>query len=337
MTKVKVKKILLIGLGSIGQRHARLLKESIPEIDLVALTSKNNLQLESTIDHFVENLEEAIALNPQAAIICNPASEHISTAIPLAKKGIHLLIEKPLSNQWQDTSKLLEIVEDRNLKVIVGYNLRFLESMQFFKKEISKKTLGKIYSIRSEVGQDLQTWRPGTDYRSSVSANRNLGGGVLLELSHEIDYLTWIFGRVDWVFGFTARVSKLKIDVEDLAQVLMKFVPSTNQPNLIVNLTLDFIRKDRKRQCSVVGEKGTLIWDGISNEVNLYKDGLWRNMFKQDPDPDLSYKTELGHFIDCIESNKSPVSSLPSAIECLKIIDSINKSSQKNKSFLVKY
>ena len=110
MTRVKVKKILLIGLGSIGQRHARLLKESFPEIDLVALTSKNNLQLESTIDHFVENLEEAIALNPQAAIICNPASKHISTAIPLAKKGIHLLIEKPLSNQWQDTSKLLEIV-----------------------------------------------------------------------------------------------------------------------------------------------------------------------------------------------------------------------------------
>ena len=74
-------------------------------------------------------------MNPQAAIICNPASEHLSTAIPLAKKGIHLLIEKPVSNKLQQTNKLLRIVEERNLKVLIGYNLRFLESMQIFKKD----------------------------------------------------------------------------------------------------------------------------------------------------------------------------------------------------------
>ncbi|MDB3994438.1 Gfo/Idh/MocA family oxidoreductase [Gammaproteobacteria bacterium] len=336
MIKKKVQKILLIGLGSIGQRHARLLKELFPEIDLIALTSKKEHHLQSGIDYLVNNLEEAIAMNPQAAIICNPASEHLSTAIPLAKKGIHLLIEKPVSNKLQHTNKLLKIVEEKKIKVLIGYNLRFLESMQIFKNEISKKNLGTIYSIRSEVGQDLQTWRPGSDYKDAVSAKKKLGGGVLLELSHEIDYLTWIFGRIDWVYGYIDQVSKLKIDVEDLAQVLLKFTPNSHH-NLVANVTLDFIRKDRSRNCTVIGEKGTLMWDGILNEVNLYKNGSWNNIYRLKLDPDSSYKAELNHFIDCIERNRPPVSSLSSAIECLKIIDNIVKSSLKKESILVNY
>ena len=139
---------------------------------------------------------------------------------------------------------------------MTGYNLRFSPSLMYFNELIKKNIVGQILSVRCEVGQYLPEWRPNKDYRKTVSANFHLGGGVLLELSHEIDYLRWIFGEVDWVRATLAQQSSLVFDVEDSAHLTLGFLPNENGRQLIGTLNLDFIRHDQTRACIAIGEKG---------------------------------------------------------------------------------
>jgi len=150
---------------------------------------------EPGIDHCVTSLDDALRFHPQAAVIANPASHHLDLAMPLAQAGVHLLVEKPVSSSTHRVSELIEVCRVRGITLMTGYNLRFLPSLKRFRELLEEKRVGRVLSVRAEIGQFLPSWRPGFDYRQSVSARATLGGGVLLELSHEIDYLRWLFGR----------------------------------------------------------------------------------------------------------------------------------------------
>ena len=156
------------------------------------------------IDRCVSSIHEALLCRPDAAVIASPAPCHIETATPLAKAGVHLLVEKPISSSTAGVSALIEICRAQGVVLMTGYNLRFLACMQRFKELLSENRAGRILSVRAEVGQYLPSWRPDSDYRRQVSAQAALGGGALLELSHEIDYLRWLFGEVSWVSADTA-------------------------------------------------------------------------------------------------------------------------------------
>ena len=332
MTKSKVTTALIVGLGSIGKRHLRLLKEINPQLKIIALTRKALKKSNNNIDNYVSNIKEAISFNPEIAIISNPSSLHLKYSIPLVESGTHLLIEKPISASSKNVDKLIDLAKRKKIKLTVGYNLRFLKSLNFFRKRILDKTIGKIYSVRSEVGQHLRDWRPNSDYRQGVSAQRKLGGGVLLELSHEIDYLTWIFGSVKSVTGYINKLSDLEIDVEDLAHCFLSFKGIPSGQEVQATLNMDFIRKDPIRQCTVIGEKGTLNWDGIKNKVTIFNDKEgWKLIYGQEEDIDLSYRAQLIHFLDCVENDKEPMITGISAMETLKVIEAIKKSSKKKK------
>jgi predicted dehydrogenase len=333
-----LKTVLIVGLGSIGKRHLRILREISTDLNLVVLRRPESiLNDEPDADHIVTSLKDAIAHKPQAAIICNPSSQHLEISIALANEGVNLLIEKPISNSSKDIKILLDIANKNNLRIMVGYNLRFLDSLKFFKAEIEKNTLGDLFSVRAEVGQNLELWRPQTDYKKGSSARRSLGGGVLLELSHEIDYLHWIFGPIEWTFGFVDKVSNLEIDVEDISHVLMKFKDSKNYSNLVANLTLDFLSQDTRRSCLITAEKGSIQWDGIKSQVNIYRNGQWNCIFDSHNETDYSYKNELVHFIDCVENNKKPLISVNSSSEVIDIVESIKISSKTNRTVKVIY
>ena len=334
---MNLKSILIVGLGSIGLKHLRIAREIFPESRIAVLRHKETNEIPEGADEIFFNLSDAIQFQPQIAIICSPASTHIEISRALVKQGIHILIEKPISNEQKGLEELNCEAVENNCVLTVGYNLRFLSSLQKFKNLIDKNFVGDLYSVRSEVGQYLPSWRK-ADYRKTVSAQKILGGGALLELSHELDYMRWIFGEVESVQAQLSRQSQLDIDVEDTAHIILKFKENKNNTNLIASLNLDFIRHDKVRMCHAIGDKGSLRWNGLTGDVDLFKSDKsgWNNIYKNKADQDETYKNEWLHFIECINKKKSPNISFQDGIKVLDIVDAIKIASSTGRKVKVK-
>ena len=326
-----IKRLLIVGYGSIGKRHARLARNLFPYAKIIILRHKVSKRIKyQYADHCVTNLNDAIKFKPQIAVIANPASQHVNVAYPLAKLGVHLLIEKPISNSTRDVMKLVNICKLKKSILTVGYNLRFLESLNKFREILKKNKVGKILSIRSEVGSYFPSWRLESDYKKSVSAIKKLGGGVLLELSHDIDYLVWLFGNVKWVSSTIHRQSDLKIDTEDIAHITLCLSGKYKNKNIIANLNMDFCRHDSTRFCKVIGKLGTLHWNAIDGKIKLFKKGAkqWNTIYKNQVHRDSTYISEWKHFINCIKNNKKPIVTGKDGLKVIKIIEAIKKSSK---------
>ena len=321
------KKILIVGFGSIGKRHLSVIQESLPSAEKLVFKRSSPIIEQIPGISFTDKEENAISFRPEIAVIANPAPFHIEIATKLAKNGCHLLIEKPVAVLDGDAKPLMEVIRSTGIVCQVGYNLRYFQSLRKYKQLIDEGIIGKVHSIRCEVGQYLPSWRPESDYRKGVSALKFLGGGVLNELSHEIDYLQWIFGEINWVRGWSGKVSDLEIDVEDLASITMgiKHPSSTNES--IATLSLDFIRHDKTRYCTVIGSEGTLKWDGTDGSVLLFgRDSFgWQNIFSSSNEVEKSYHLQWQDFINCIENNTSPLVNLQVATQVVQIVSMIRR------------
>jgi predicted dehydrogenase len=194
-----------------------------------------------------------------------------------------------------------------------------------------------VLSVRAEAGQYLPSWRPGLDYRSVVSAHRELGGGVLLELSHELDYLRWLFGEVCWVQARLARQSALQIDVEDTVHMLLGFERRAGDSELTASLNIDFIRHDAVRQCTVIGEEGSLRWNARAGTVEFFQpgDAAWRGVFDRPEARDDTYIAVWKHLLECVETGAAPLVSGEDGLSVLRIIDAARESSQRNRTVTV--
>lgn len=327
-----ISRILIAGLGSIGTRHLGLARELKPDADIRVLRHQACDHTPEFADGCFSSLEQAVDFSPQLSVIANPAPFHMPVAIALAESGSHLLIEKPLAASLSDVPRLLDIAGQKNLVLLTGYNLRFLPSLRRFRRLVHEGMVGRVLSVRCEVGQFLPAWRPGSDYRKGVSARRDLGGGVLLELSHELDYLRWIFGDVRWVRASLSKQSALQIDVEDTAHLILGFASAQDPDQLVGTVTLDFIRQDTTRLCTVIGESGSLRWNGLTGVVEHFPagNGEWNEVFRHAQQRDDSYRAEWRHCLDCIESGHHPLISGEDGMAVLEIIEAAKSSAQKS-------
>lgn len=318
-----INRLLIVGLGSIGKRHLRLARKLLPYSKIAVLRHKFELTIPEEADYSFSKLSEALDFSPDLAVIANPANYHLSVALPLAKNGVHLLIEKPLSTTIKSATELLDSCKKTNALLSIGYNLRFLSSLQKFKSLLDAEQIGDVWSVRSEMGQFLPIWRTGSDYRKSVSAQLALGGGVLLELSHEIDYLRWIFGEVEWVQAVLAQQSDLEIDVEDTAHLILGFVAKKNKSQIIATLNLDFIRQDTVRSCTAVGKLGSLRWNGIDGTVELWISSRhgWQEVYKHQEERDQSYIEEWNNIITCIDQGGTPMITGEDGLKVMYVIE----------------
>lgn len=324
-------RVLIVGLGSIGKRHLRIARDLLPNADIRVLRHQRCNHIPEYSNGCFFNIEEALAFSPQISVVSNPAPFHIATAEILAAAGVHLLIEKPLSHSFTcSVAKLVKTCKENNVILAVGYNLRFLQSLQYFRKLIHEGNLGKILSVRCEVGQYLPSWRADKDYRQGVTANKNLGGGALLELSHEIDYLRWIFGEVEWVMSTLTRQSDLDIDVEDSAHLILGFAPYAKGRQLIGTLNLDLIRQDTTRSCVAIGENGTLRWDGLTGKVSVYREGAneWCTVYANQHQRDETYQAQWLHFLECVTGAAEPIISGNDGLKVLEIIQAARCSAE---------
>jgi predicted dehydrogenase len=323
-----INRILIVGLGSIGKRHLRLARELLPNADIRVLRHQPTGEVPEFSNGCFLRIDEAIAFAPQIAVIASPAPFHIAMAQALAEAGVHLLIEKPLSASLDGVTQLLETCHQQSTVLLTGYNLRFLPSLQRFRDLLSDGVIGKVLSVRCEIGQYLPSWRPDADYRKGVSARRDLGGGALLELSHEIDYLRWLFGEVDWVKAKLSHQSNLEIDVEDTALMILGFMPLGESKQLIGTVNLDFIRHDTTRLCIAIGERGSLRWNGLTGQVSAYMSGEkeWRELFHHQHQRDDSYLAEWKNFISCVTENITPLITGEDGLKVLEIIEAARSS-----------
>lgn len=300
-----IRRAIVVGLGSIGRRHLRLLRAALPGADIRVLRHSG---CDEAIEHAngcFSQLEEACNFAPDLAVIASPAPFHIATAAALAEAGAHLLVEKPVSDTCVGVPELIALCATRELVFQVGYNLRFLETLQRFRDEIAAGRVGKVYAVRCEIGQYLPAWRPDADYRTTVSAQKTLGGGVLLELSHELDLLRWVFGEVDWLSAWIGRQSELEIDVGDSAMLQIGFASGS-----VAQLGMDFLRHDTTRTCTALGSEGSLRWDGVAGRVECFDSeaGRWTELTRITPDRDASYRAQIAALLQAIAEGPGQMS-----------------------------
>lgn len=333
-----INRVLIVGLGSIGKRHLRLAREFLPHADIRVLRHQECASIPEHANGCFSSLDQAIDFVPQLAVIASPATFHMSAARSLAQAGVHLLVEKPLSATLDGVSQLLETCREQGAVLLTGYNLRFLPSLQRFRDLLNGNVIGRVLSVRCEIGQYLPSWRPDVDYRQGVSARRELGGGALLELSHELDYLRWIFGEVDWVKATLSRQSDLEIDVEDTAHLILGFEHMAEGHQLIGTVNLDFIRHDTARLCTAIGENGSLRWNGLTGEVEQFESGAigWRKIFHHQHQRDDSYLAEWRHLLDCVNEQKAPLITGEDGLQVLQIIDAARQASETGLKMQVK-
>ena len=320
-----IKNIGIIGLGSIGRRHLRLAREIRPELNIIAVRSGKGekVQEENLADTVLYSLGEAIDAGIQAAVIATPASCHIQKAIELMECGIHILIEKPLSNSLDNINELIRVNKQTNVVALVGYCLRYNSGAMQFHKMLNEKKTGQTLHVQVDCGSYLPDWRQGQDYRKSVSAISELGGGVLLELSHELDYIRWFFGDMKNVYANIHKSNTLDITVEDFVDMI--FISNQGFP---VSLHLDFNSQSIRRNCIARCSGGDLVWDTVHNKV------IWRpiagpeEVKAYENERDYIYMDQLKHFFDCIENNKSPLVSLFDGAAVLSLIKSAKKSNK---------
>jgi predicted dehydrogenase len=325
---IMVEKVLIAGLGSIGQRHLRLVRERLPDAEIMVLRHRASNDRPEYADRVTESMDEALAFAPQVAVIANPAPMHLAVAEALLDARCHMLIEKPMATEAAAAASFLKRLPESTLVCQVGYNLRFLPSLTEFRRLVNEGVAGRTLSIRAEIGQYLPDWRPGKDYRDSVSAKRELGGGVLLELSHEFDYLGWVFGDVEWVSAWASHVSDLELDVEDCAHLVMGFATRNQVGETVATLSMDLFRRDTLRTCTMIGSEGSLRWNPLAGSVELHKAGGsgWETVFTKAPERDQAYRAQLDHFLDCVRTGGKPLVDAAAGLRALDTVEAARRS-----------
>lgn len=310
-------KALVVGCGSIGRRHITHLIESSRVNRIIVYTQNKECAKGLDDEGKLGTVSSLDGIKADFAVIANETCKHIDTALQLADNDIHLFIEKPLSHNLDKVDTLQDQCEKKGIKIFIGYNLRFLGIMDYIKEQLEGKLLGDLYFAKIEVGQYLPLWRKGTDYRSSYSASRERGGGVALDLSHELDYMRHIFGGpVSWKV-MRSRTGILEMDAEDLFEGLYLY-----GNNFICNVHMDCLQEHAKRSIRIEGSKGSIFCDFIGKKLTV-SSGNGKTVINN---PDLfdlnnTYRKELDHFMDVVEKGTKPAVTLQDGIEVLKLIE----------------
>jgi predicted dehydrogenase len=287
-------RLLVAGFGSIGRRHVRAALELGHEVAVCRRAPSGDEGVPA-----FGSLAEAESWAADGVVVATPTALHLEALRWAVGGGIHAYVEKPLAASTAGVAGVLADADRRGLAVAVGYNLRFHPALEAIRRSVLDGRIGRLQSVRAEVGAYLADWHPDEDYRVSYAARRKLGGGALLTLSHELDYVRWIAGEVEAVDGIATRVGSLEIDVDDLAELMCR-----NVGGAVSSVHQDLLDRSYNRRCRWVGEAASIEW-AWGGAVRLLPDDalLW-----SDPSYDVAqtYYAALADFIAAAESGASP-------------------------------
>ena len=323
-------KFLIVGMGSIGRRHMRNLI-NLGERDIILLrTHRSTLPDDDLTSYPTETrLEEALSHKPDAVIVSNPTSLHLEVAIPAALAGCHLLLEKPISHSMDRVDELCQSVEIGDGKVLVGYQYRFHPGLQKVKDLLMDGVIGRPLSVRAHWGEYLPGWHPWEDYHLSYSARADLGGGVILTLSHPLDYLRWLFGDVSEVWAFSGTLGDLDLKIEDTAEIGLRF-----SSGVLGSVHLDYNQQPPNHYLKLIGTEGTLIWEYAHGGVKLFNsEGYeWRTIpLLENFERNDMFLNEMCHFISLIQDKEESFCSLLDGVRALELAIAAKQSAKQDK------
>ena len=327
-------KILMIGLGGIGQRHVRNLRALLgATAEIIAYRVRRQMHLVTPTmgadrDRNVENeymirtfssLEKALEERPDIAFICNPTSLHIPVALACAQANCDIFVEKPLSDSMQGIDQLIRAAEENKTVAMVGYQLRFHPCLRALADTVKSGVLGNLLAVRATVGEYLPNWHPYEDYRQMYAARADLGGGVVLSQIHEFDYLYSLFGVPKRIYALGGHWSDLDIDVEDTASVLMECC-SADHP-LPIQLHQDYVQSPPSRQCEVIGDHGRVVMDLHALSVSVFTRGNTTAQVQNFSgfERNQLFIDQVKHFLDCVKSRTKPVVDLHDGSQSLRM------------------
>ncbi len=290
---------LIVGLGSIGRRHARNWAAlGLGPVAVCRQTGTSQPEPLGINAQEFSNLDHAFAERPDVVIVTNPTSLHVQTACQAVQAGAHVFVEKPIGHALDGVADLLNEAKDRQKTIMVGYNLRFHPGLARLRELLQQGAVGRPVSARAEAGEYLPDWHPWEDYRASYSGRADLGGGALLTFSHELDSLCWVLGAPARVAAMATHASSLEIDTEDTADLVLQFPDGP-----LATVHVDYLRRPPSRSLEIVGEEGVLRWEYAENRVLRYAPDTrqWRveegdRRFQRND----MYLAELEHFARCV-------------------------------------
>lgn len=332
-------KVLLIGLGSAGQRHMRNLKKILGEnVEFMAYRVRklnrffddnlNVVEGQSVTEAYhireFDDLKPALDEKPDIAIISNPNSMHIECALEAARRGIDIFLEKPVSDTLEGVEELQKTAREKQIILYVGYQMRLHPCIKKFKRDIEKNRVGRIVSVNCHMGELITKMHKYEDYRRMNEAKKSTGGGVVLCQIHELDYLYWIFGSPKTVYSIGGKYSDLEIEVEDAATTLCKYEKDGYEYPVMIHQ--DFLQSPAVRKCKVVGTKGQIEMDLLQNEYTLYteevvKEERFVNFVRND-----MFLEEMRIFLNYVKERKQESLTLQEGIGSLKMALAIKES-----------
>jgi predicted dehydrogenase len=332
-------KVLIAGLGSVGRRHFRNLI-ALREKDIILLrTRKATLPDDELAGYPVEtDLGEALQKHkPHAVIVANPTSMHLDVAIPAAEAGCHILLEKPVSHSLERLDALKEAAEKSGSKILVGFQFRFHPTLIKARELIQSNALGKILTVHAHWGEYLPQWHPWEDYRQSYAARADLGGGVAVTLTHPLDYLRYLLGEVESIWSFNGHVSPLEIEVEDVAEIGLKF---TN--GAVGGVHVNYFQRPPVHRLEIVGTNGTLHWDNADGILQFSKFPTPFGSFSPEPtvpvvetfsppegfERNQLFVAQTRHFIAVARGEAEPVCTLDDGVQALRLALAAYKSQE---------
>lgn len=252
----------IIGFGSIGSRHYENIRQLYPKAKINILTKRNDLPEQG---HTFLWPSEQNFFNQKNDIffITNETHKHAETILKcLQRNPKGIFVEKPLSNSLANIAKIEKIISEKKLVFFVGYCLQFYKPLLILKNKL--KQIGTPLFIRASVGQDLRTWRKG-DYKKNYSYDSQKGGGVILDLIHELNYPAWLLGEnLSFVAGINSRLKAFDIKSENIAEGAFR-----SEKGTLVSVHQDYLQNPGRRYCEIVGTKGTLWWDGQTQTIRF--------------------------------------------------------------------
>lgn len=321
-------RVLVVGAGSIGMRHIKNLVALGHEVYAMDLKDECLETAEPLVTGVFSSLEKALKVNPDAAFICTFSSNHIEPALICAEKGCHLFIEKPLSINMDGTNGLIDAGEGKGLVTMVGCNMRFHPAIAHIKGVLDNNgAFVKRLWANLEVGYYLPFAKK--NYESSYMARRSLGGNIIFDMIHELDYAVWFFGRPVEVFCNNGILSALKIDTGDFADFMIRF-----ESGMVCVVHMDYLQHGYSRRCKVVAEGGTVVWDfaqGNIGEVTVDgREWQWKEI-KLEVLYNRMYVDEVRYFMDCVSSGKETFNPLRSALLVIKLALAAQRSVETGK------
>lgn len=318
---MKTKNYCFIGYGSICKKHINIIKSLNKRAKIIVLKNLNkNITIKNGEVNFL-SLEEIKTIEIDSVFITNPSSMHYRWLKKIFKLNVNIFIEKPVFDKYHNINKIIEYQRNIQKKIRVGYIFRYDPLLIYLKKLVDNITIGELKIIKVYCGSNLKGWRANSKLKDSISLKKELGGGVLRELSHEIDYLLWIFGDFKISKSELSNSGSFKeSNVFDKADILFEKASS----DLLAVMHLNFYQKESERYCIIVGNDGIIKADLLNRKITLEKNG--KKNIKKFCSIDEVYKKQIVNFLkpSINEENYQQIN------EAIKVVKYINMIENKN-------